>query len=291
MDTVTLLKKVRKLEIKTKAITKNLLAGDYHSAFKGRGMSFSEVRAYSYGDDIRDIDWNVTAKTSVAHVKIYEEERELTFMLIIDMSASSRFGSSHKYKNEVILEIAALLAFSAMGNQDKVGAVFFTDTVEKYIPPKKGKQNILHIIREMIHFQPSGKGTRIDVVLDFLNNIQKKKSVCFLISDFRGGDYTKALTVTGKKHDLIGLYIYDERERELPDAGLVRVVDPETGLSVLLDTSSQQVRMKYKKMAEDHVAAVQQTFAMAGNDLVHVSTVDDYVKILHGFFKKRAGKR
>lgn len=291
MDTAALLKKVRKLEIKSKAITKNLFSGDYHSAFKGRGMSFSEVREYTYGDDIRDIDWNVTARTSVTHVKIYEEERELTLLLVIDMSASSRFGSSQHYKNEIILEISALLAFSAMGNQDKVGAIFFTDTVEKYIPPKKGKQNLLYIIREMIHFEPSGKGTRIDVALDFLNNIQKKKSICFLISDYTGGDYAKALNVTGKKHDLIGLYIHDERERHLPDAGLVRVTDPETGRMVLLDTSSEQVRKEYTKRAEDYLAGVRQTFALAGKDLIEISTVDDYVKILHGFFKKRAGKR
>jgi len=291
MDTATLVKQVRKLEIKTKAITKNIFSGDYNSAFKARGMSFSEVREYSYGDDIRDIDWNVTAKTSQTHVKIYEEERELTLMLVIDMSASSRFGTFRKQKSEYILEIAAILAFSAIGNQDKVGAVFFTDTVEKYIPPKKGRQNILYILREIIHFRPQGKGTRVDAVFDFLHTTQKKKSICFIISDFHGGDFAKTMHVTGKKHDVIGLYIFDEREKHLPDAGLVQVSDPESGLTMMLDTSSEHVQSRYRVDFDKHVHFVKQAFSSAGSDLILLSTKDDYVKILHAFFKKRAGKR
>lgn len=291
MDTATLLKKVRKLEIKTKSITKDLFAGDYHSAFKGRGMSFSEVREYSYGDDVRNIDWNVTAKTSTPHVKIFEEERELTLLLLLDVSASSGFGTDERFKNELILEIAAVLAFSAMGNQDKVGALFFSDRIEKYIPPKKGKQNILHIIREMINLQPVGTGTNITNALDFVNNVQKKKSVCFIISDFHGENFEKSLSLTGKKHDLIGLNVYDIREKELPDVGLVRVTDPETKQSGWLDTSSAMVRANHQAKFEHHINHVKNIFASGNSDLISLATNDDYIKTLHTFFKKRAGRK
>jgi uncharacterized protein (DUF58 family) len=242
MDTVSILKKVRRLEIKTKAITKDLFSGDYHSAFKGRGMSFSEVREYTYGDDVRNIDWNVTARTSTPFVKVFEEERELTLMLLIDVSASVNFGTQSKQKDELTLEMAAVLAFSAMGNQDKVGAIFFSNKVEKYIAPKKGKQNILHIIRTMIGFTPQNPGTDLCVALDFLNNVQKKKSICFVLSDFVGLPFEKSLRLTSKKHDVIGLFIFDQREKTLPDVGLIEVTDPETSTTFVIDSGNKKFR-------------------------------------------------
>lgn len=290
METSELLKKVRALEVKTKMITRDLFQGDYHSAFKGRGMSFSEVREYSYGDDVRNIDWNVTARTSTPFVKVFEEERELTLMLMIDVSSSTRFGTHLQSKNELILELAALLSFSAIGNQDKVGALFFTETVEKYIPPKKGKQNILFIIREMIQFQPKGKKTDIGPALEYLSGIQKKKSICFIVSDFLGKNYSKALSVAAKKHDVIGIHISDEREKNLPDIGLIPVCDPETNISSWLDTSSKQVRQQYKNEFENHVSQTEKTFTEAGADLIRIQTGEDYYKILHSFFRKRSGK-
>ena len=290
MDTVSILKKVRRLEIKTKAITKDLFSGDYHSAFKGRGMSFSEVREYTYGDDVRNIDWNVTARTSTPFVKVFEEERELTLMLLMDVSASVNFGTQSKQKDELTLEMAAVLAFSAMGNQDKVGAIFFSNKVEKYIAPKKGKQNILHIIRTMIGFTPENKGTDLCVALDFLNNVQKKKSICFVLSDFVGLPFEKSLRLTSKKHDVIGLFIFDQREKTLPDVGLIEVTDPESSSTFLIDSGDKKVAESYLSSFTQHETEVKNTFTKARADLIQISTEDDYVKTLHSFFKKRAGK-
>ncbi len=290
MDTISILKKVRRLEIKTKAITKDLFSGDYHSAFKGRGMSFSEVREYTYGDDVRNIDWNVTARTSTPFVKVFEEERELTLMLLIDVSASVNFGTQSKQKDELTLEMAAVLAFSAMGNQDKVGAIFFSNKIEKYIAPKKGKQNILHIIRTMIGFTPENKGTDLSVALDFLNNVQKKKSICFILSDFGGYVFEKSLRLTSKKHDVIGLFIFDEREKIIPDIGLIEVTDPETLTTCLIDTTDKKVVETYLQAFIQHETEVKNIFTKARADLIQISTEEDYVKTLHSFFKKRAGK-
>lgn len=288
MDTATILKKVRKLEIKTRAIIKDLFAGDYHSAFKGKGMSFSEVREYSYGDDIRNIDWNVTARNNVPFVKVFEEERELTIMLLIDMSASNLFGTQNVLKKDLITEICAVLAFSALGNQDKVGAVFFTDRIEKYIPPKKGKQNVLKIIREMILFEPTGKKTDLNIGLHFLNNIQKKKAVCFIISDFMSPPFEKYLRLSGKKHDVIGLHIFDEREKELPDIGILKIINPETGKKQILDTTSSKVRLFFKNEFVHHTDQLEKIFSTVSMDLISLSTSDSYILKLHAFFKKRS---
>jgi uncharacterized protein (DUF58 family) len=288
METTAILKKVRKLEIKTKAIIKDLFAGDYHSAFKGRGMSFSEVREYSYGDDIRNIDWNVTARSTVPFVKVFEEERELTIMLLIDMSASNLFGTQTVLKKDLITEICAVLAFSALGNQDKVGAVFFTDRIEKYIPPKKGKQNVLKIIREMILFEPSGKKTDLNIALQFLNNIQKKKAVSFIISDFMSPSFENYLRLAGKKHDVIGLHIFDIREKELPDVGLIRIINPETGAIQVLDSTSSDVRLFYKNRFENHVDQLEKIFSRLSLDFISLSTSDSYILKLHSFFKRRS---
>lgn len=288
MDTATLLKKVRKLEIKTKGIIKDLLGGDYHSAFKGKGMAFSEVREYSYGDDVRDIDWNVTARSMSPYIKIYEEERELTLILLIDVSPSTHFGTKFQLKSEMITEICAVLAFSALGNQDKVGAIFFTDKVEKYLPPKKNKQNILRIIRELLQFEPTGKGSDISKVLHYLNNVQKKKAICFLISDFQCENFEKSLTLAGKRHDLIGLQIYDEREKYLPDVGLIEVINPETQRIQILDTSSTKVREVYQKTFEKQQTSIKKIFTSSNVDFIMLATDQNYQTTLHSFFKKRA---
>jgi len=290
METSELLKKVRALEVKTKMITRDLFQGDYHSAFKGRGMSFSEVREYTYGDDIRNIDWNVTARTSTPYIKVFEEERELTLMLMIDVSPSTRFGTQDQQKNDLILELAALLSFSAIGNQDKVGALFFTDCVEKYIPPKKGKQNILFIIREVIQFIPKGTKTDLNPALEYLSGIQKKKSICFIQSDVLGKDYTKALSVAAKKHDVIGIHVSHGREKVLPDIGLLPVRDPESNTITWLDTSSRRLRNQYLLNFESHVKKLEKTFTESRSDLISISTGEDYYKVLHSFFRKRSGK-
>ncbi|MFZ1706059.1 MAG: DUF58 domain-containing protein [Saprospiraceae bacterium] len=287
MDTVSLLKKVKKIEITTKAVIKDLFAGDYHSAFKGRGMSFSEVREYSHGDDIRHIDWNVTARSSHPFVKVFEEERELTLLLLIDVSPSSKFGSSI-LKSDLIAEICAVLAFSALRNQDKVGAVFFTDKIEKYIPPKKGKQNILHVIREIIQINPQGNGTNISTALEFLNNVHKKKTICFIVSDFMDQNFEKSITTSGKKHDIIGMHIYDEREKHLPNVGIMEVMDPESKQIQIIDSSSATVRQFFLSAFENHLEALQKTFSRSQVDLISLSTGEKYISSLHSFFKKRA---
>ncbi|MBK9256130.1 MAG: DUF58 domain-containing protein [Saprospiraceae bacterium] len=288
METSELLKKVRKIEIRTKGLTKHIFSGEYHSAFKGRGMSFSEVREYQYGDDVRNIDWNVTARTGGPHVKIFEEERELTVMLLLDISGSSFFGTTDRFKNEIITEIAAVLAFSAITNNDKVGAILFSDRIEKYLPPKKGKQNILRIIRELLYIQPSGKSTDITQALEYLNNTQKKRAICFLISDFKASGYNQALQIAAKKHDVIGLRIFDEREKELPDVGLIWVQDSETGAERILDTSDKDIRSRYHNRYEKVLTEFKTSFAKAKSDQLSINTSDDYLKSLHHFFKKRS---
>ncbi len=288
MDTSELLKKVRKLEIKTKGLTKHIFSGEYHSAFKGRGMSFSEVRDYQYGDDVRNIDWNVTARTGGPHVKIFEEERELTVMLLIDVSASVYFGTSSSFKSEVMTELAAVLAFSAITNQDKVGAIIFSDRIEKYLPPKKGKQNILRIIRELIHLTPEHTGTNLSEALIYLNNIEKKRTITFVLSDFMNAGYEQALTIASRKHDVIGIRVFDEREKNMPDVGLIRMQDSETGLTRLLDTSNPALRAAYSQRYESNTSHFNKIFTTSKADTISISTEDDYIKALQVFFKKRS---
>jgi uncharacterized protein (DUF58 family) len=288
VETSELLKKVRKLEIKTKGLTKHIFSGEYHSAFKGRGMSFSEVRNYNYGDDVRNIDWNVTARSGEPHIKIFEEERELTVMLLIDVSASAFFGTGLRLKNEIITELTAVIAFSAITNNDKVGAIIYSGKIEKYLPPTKGKQNILRIIRELIHLSPKQQGTNIAEALIYLNNIEKKRSITFIISDFIAKDYDQALTIAAKKHDIIGINIWDEREKTLPSVGLIHVIDAETGQKRLLDTDNAALRHRYEQNFKDRQADFYKNFASAKSDTISINTEDDYIKALQVFFKKRA---
>ncbi|MFZ1748811.1 MAG: DUF58 domain-containing protein [Saprospiraceae bacterium] len=288
METSELLKKVRKLEIKTKGLTKHIFSGEYHSAFKGRGMSFSEVRDYQYGDDVRNIDWNVTARTGDPHIKIFEEERELTVMLLIDVSASSFFGTTSGFKSEMITELSAVLAFSATSNHDKVGAILFSDHIEKYLPPRKGKQNILRIIRELINLTPKQQGTNLSEALIYLNNIEKKRSITFVLSDFITDNYDQALTIAAKKHDIIGIRIWDEREQHLPDIGLVQVSDAETGATKIVDTSDKGVRDRYTRAYEQRLDKFKTNFNFAKSDTISIHTNEDYIKVMHKFFKRRS---
>ena len=291
MDSNELIKKVRKIEIKTRGLSQNIFAGEYHSAFKGRGMTFSEVRAYQYGDDIRDIDWNVTARQNKPYVKVYEEERELTVMLLIDVSGSGGFGACGELKKEKMAEIAATLAFSSIQNNDKVGVVFFSDKVEKFIPPKKGKKHILLIIREIINFQPENKGTNIDVALQFMTNAIKKRCSAFLISDFIDDhDYFKSMSIANRKHDLASIQVYDRRDAEMPNVGLVRVRDMETGFDRWLDTSSSSVRKAYAKSWYERQQKLNSITARSGVDLASVTTDEDFVKALLGLFRRRSAR-
>ncbi len=287
METSELLKKVRRIEIKTKGLSNQIFSGEYQTAFKGRGMSFSEVRNYHYGDDVRNIDWNVTARTGEPYVKIFEEERELTVMLVIDVSPSSYFGTDTQLKNEILTEISAVLAFSAINNNDKVGVIFFSDKVEKFIPPKKGKPHILRIIRELINFEPSGKGTNISTALEYLNNIIKKRSIAFLLSDFFAKDYETSLRIAARRHDIIGVHLYDHREKEIPNVGLVRVIDAETGKKIWLDTSSKTIRAEYQKWFQDNYEYLTKTFRKTGADVMSIQTNESYVNALLKFFKQR----
>jgi uncharacterized protein (DUF58 family) len=286
MDTKELLKKVRKIEIKTKGLSKNIFSGEYHSSFKGRGMTFSEVREYQYGDDIRSIDWNVTARFNHPYVKIFEEERELTVILLIDVSRSAMFGSS-KVKKEYLAEIAAVLAFSAITNDDKIGVIMFTDRIEKFIPPKKGRKHILYIIRELLACNPSGRGTDISMALRFFNNAVKKRATVFLMSDFISSDFSKALKITSYKHDLIALFLYDKLEEEIPNVGILNAYDPETQETKWIDTSSRRIREKYAEYWKEHEKNLKQTLNKAKVDLIKIRTDKDYVKPLVQFFKSR----
>lgn len=289
MDANELLKKVRKIEIKSRGLSQNLFAGEYHSAFKGRGMMFSEVREYQYGDDIRDIDWNVTARQNRPFVKVYEEERELMVMLLVDVSGSRNFGAVGQLKKEMMAEIAATIAFSSIQNNDKVGVIFFSDKVEKFIPPKKGRKHILLIIREIIDFTPENKSTDIDCVLRFLTDALKKRCAAFLISDFIDeSDYSKSMSIANKKHDLTAIQVYDKRDAKMPDVGLIRIKDSESGADRWIDTSSKRVRQAYDKMWYDNQQQLNSLMAKCGVDIASVATDEDYVKSLLGLFKKRS---
>lgn len=288
METSELLKKVRKIEIKTKGLSKHIFSGEYHSAFKGRGMSFSEVRNYQYGDDVRNIDWNVTARTGDPHVKVFEEERELTVMLLVDVSRSALFGTIKQLKSEVIIEICALLAFSAINNNDKVGVIFFSDQIEKFIPPKKGRQHILRIIRELLDFEPAQQGTNIGLALEYFTNVVKKRSICFILSDFLSQAYEKPLRIAARRHDVVGIQVADRREQELPTVGLIRAVDAETGAVRWLDTSSRRVRSEYQQWYQGHLDYYRDAFRKSGADQVSIRTHESYVNALLTFFQKRA---
>lgn len=287
MEASELLKRVRKIEIKTRGLSKNIFAGEYHSAFKGRGMAFSEVREYQYGDDIRNIDWNVTARFNHPYIKTYEEERELTVMLLVDISGSREFGTLTQLKKNLITELSAVLAFSATQNNDKIGAVLFSDKIEKFIPPKKGRQHILRIIRELIEFEPENRETNISEALRYLTNAIKKRSTVFLISDFIAPDFEEALRIAGKKHDVVSLKIYDKRDTALPPIGLVKMKDAESGKSIWVDTSSATVRKEYEQWWQKQEAKLTDTFKKCGVDFVNLRTDQDYVKPLLNLFKKR----
>ena len=289
METSELLKKVRQIEIKTRGLSRNIFAGQYHSAFKGRGMAFSEVREYQYGDDIRDIDWNVTARYVRPYVKVFEEERELTVMLLIDVSGSRDFGSVNVMKKEIITEIAATLAFSAIQNNDKIGVVFFSDKIEKFIPPQKGKKHILYIIRELIDFKPEDTKTNISQVLKFMTNAIKKRCTTFLISDFIDKEgFKDALTIAGRKHDVVAIQVYDRRETELPSVGLMKIKDAESGAEHWIDSSSARVREAYKDWWNRRQEVMNDSFKKSHVDSVSISTEDDYVKALIALFDKRS---
>lgn len=293
MEASELLKKVRKIEIKTRGLSKNIFAGEYHSAFKGRGMAFSEVREYQYGDDVRNIDWNVTARFNHPFIKIYEEERELTVMLLVDVSNSRVFGTQSQLKKNLITEISAVLSFSAIQNNDKIGVILFSDKVEKFIPPKKGRTHILRIIRELIEFSPENNGTDISEALRYLTNVIKKRSTAFLISDFMDDDennvpkFDEAIRIANRKHDIVGLKIYDKREKELPSIGLVRMKDSETNEYVWVDTTSLSLRRNYANWYRNMDVSVNETLVRAGVDFVSIATDQDYVKPLINLFKKR----
>lgn len=287
MDTAELLKKVRRIEIKTKGLSNHIFSGEYHTAFKGRGMNFSEVREYQYGDDVRSIDWNVTARFSHPYIKVFEEERELTVMLMVDVSRSSLFGTTKMRKKDLITELCAVLAFSAINNNDKVGVIFFSDGVEKYIPPKKGKSHILFIIRELLSLEPKKRGTNLAETLRFFNNANKRRSILFLVSDFFSSGYEEALTIAAKRHDVIGIQVYDQRDQELPPAGMIKMRDSESEKEQWVDTSDKQVRKYYSDKFLEHRQYCKNAFLKSGAELVSVSTQDDYVKILQGFFEKR----
>lgn len=288
MDTSELLKKVRKIEIKTRGLSNNIFAGQYHSVFKGRGMAFSEVREYQYGDDIRDIDWNVTARLNKPYVKVFEEERELTVMLLIDVSASLDFGTQSQLKKDMQTEIAATLAFSAIQNNDKIGVLFFSDRIEKFIPPKKGRSHVLYIIREMLYFTPQSKKTNIGNAIEFLTSAIKRRCTVFLMSDFYTRDnFENALTICNRKHDVAAIRIYDPIAKELPNIGLVKITDAETGHEMYLDTNSKKIRQSHKDYWKRRTEELDNIFAKSKVDNVSISTDQDYVKSLLRLFARR----
>ncbi len=287
LTTTEILKKVRELEIKSKKLTSDLFTGEYHSAFKGKGMSFKEVREYAAGDDIRFIDWNVSARFGHPFSKVFEEERELTVMLLVDISPSSIFGTVHARKKDIATELGAILAFSAVNNGDKVGAVFYSDKVEMYIPPKKGREHALFIVRNLLSREPKSRGTAVQSALRYFNNVTRQKSIAFILSDFLDANYEDALRVAGKKHDVIGIKIYDPMDRKLPDAGLLQVQDAETGATRWVDSGDSHVRYEYEQEFFRVTAYSTQTFKKAGCDLLHLRTDEDYVKVLQRFFLSR----
>ena len=287
MDTKELLKKVRKIEIKTRRLSDHVFGGEYHSTFKGRGMTFSEVRQYQYGDDVRNIDWNVTARCNEPHIKIFEEERELTMMLVVDVSGSKQFGTHEQFKNEFVTEIAATLAFSATQNNDKIGLVLFSSDVELFIPPKKGRPHVLRIIRELLEFKPKKKQTDISEALRFLSSVLKKKAILFLLSDFMATDYKQNLKIIAGKHDVTGIRVYDRSEVEIPKLGLVQMVDQETGRSILVNTNLKRVRQSYANLQSEQVNYFKDSFKKAGAGCLDCRTDESYVKKLLGYFKQR----
>lgn len=284
LTTAEIIKKVRELEIKSKKLTRHLFTGEYHSAFKGRGMLFKEVREYQHGDDIRFIDWNVSARFNHPFSKLFEEERELSVMLLVDISASSLFGTTAARKQDLITEIAAVLAFSAISNNDKVGVLFFSDVVEKFIPPKKGRDHVLYIVRELLTARPKSKGTRLGEALRRLNNAAREKSITFVLSDFLDTSFQDSLKVAGKKHDLIGIKLYDKMDMALPEAGLMQAQDLETGKTIMIDTNDYATRQQYQSDFFNHTEWCKNIFLQSGCDLLHLRTDEDYVKVLQKFF-------
>jgi uncharacterized protein (DUF58 family) len=291
MEAAELFKKVRKIEIKTRGLSHHIFSGQYHSVFKGRGMAFSEVREYQFGDDIRSIDWNVTARFNHPYVKVFDEERELTVMLLVDVSGSNRFGTVKQMKQDLITEIAAVLAFSAIQNNDKVGVIFFSRKVEKFIPPKKGTSHILRIIRELIELRPTEEGTDIAGAVRYFNNVIKKRSTAFLLSDFLDKGFEDAMKIANRKHDLIAVNVFDHRETEMPDAGLIRFRDAETGKIIWADSTQQKVRNTYGKWFQDHQRYTKEVFIRNGIDFVRIGTDQDYVKPLINLFKIRGSRK
>ena len=287
MDTKDLLKKVRKIEIKTRRLSDHIFGGEYHSTFKGRGMTFSEVRQYQFGDDVRNIDWNVTARYNEPFVKVFEEERELTMMLMADVSGSKLFGTKNQFKDEIVTEIAATLAFSATQNNDKIGLILFSEDVELYIPPKKGRSHVLRIIRELLEFQPKHKTTNVAEALKFLSNVMKKKAIVFVLSDFIAEDYSQTLKIASGKHDITGIRIYDKHEEAIPNIGMVQMQDEETGQLLLVNTASKKVRMGYGKFYTDKVNYFKDSFTKAGAGTIDCRVDESYVKKLLGYFKRR----
>ena len=289
METSEIIKKVRKIEIKARGLSSNIFAGQYHSAFKGRGMAFSEVREYQFGDDVRDIDWNVTARFHRPYVKVFEEEREMTVMLLIDVSGSLDFGTRKQMKRDMVTEIAATIAFSAIQNNDKIGVVFFSDRIEKYIPPKKGRKHILYIIREMLDFQPESKRTDVKQAVEFLSSVQKRRTTAFILSDFFvRDDFQQSLQICNRKHDVVAIQVYDQRASDLPDVGLMKVVDAETGHEQYVDTSSKALRLAYHKYWNSRQSQLEETFNKSNVDHVSVATNEDFVKALMMLFKQRS---
>ena len=289
METSEIIKKVRKIEIKTRGLSSNIFAGQYHSAFKGRGMAFSEVREYQFGDDVRDIDWNVTARFHHPYVKVFEEERELMVMLLIDVSGSLDFGTQKQMKRDMVTEIAATIAFSAIQNNDKIGVVFFSDKIEKYIPPKKGRKHILYIIREMLDFHPESKRTDVKQAVEFLSSVQKRRTTAFILSDFYvRNDFQQSLQIANRKHDVVAIQVYDQRARELPDVGLMKVVDAETGFEQYVDTSSKRLRDAYRKYWQSRQSQLLETFNKSNVGNVSIATNEDFVKALLMLFKQRS---
>jgi len=290
VEATEIFKKVRKIEIKTRGLSNQIFSGHYHSSFKGRGMAFSEVREYQYGDDIRNIDWNVTARFNHPFIKIFEEERELTVMLLIDVSGSNEFGTKMQLKEELMTEIAAVIAFSAIQNNDKVGVIFFSDKIEKFIPPKKGTSHILRIIRELIDFHPESQKTDVSEGLRYLTNAIKKRCTAFIISDFMDKGFDNALKIAGRKHDLVALRVYDDREKELPNMGMTKVYNKESNSRIWIDTSSRKTRNNYKRWWIEHEGNLQKLFLKSGVDAAHFNTAKDFVKPLVNLFKQREAR-
>lgn len=291
METQELIKKVRKIEIKTRGLSNQLFSGEYHTAFKGRGMAFSEVREYQSGDDVRLIDWNVTARSGDAYIKVFEEERELTTMLLVDVSGSKVFGTGDQSKRDLITELSAVISFSAIQNNDKVGVIFFSDKVEKYIPPKKGKSHILRIIRELIEFEPDSKKTDIGAALEFFTSVVKKRAIVFLMSDFISPEFNNPLRIAAKRHDLIAVKLYDDKDFHLPNIGLVNMVDSETGKTMWVDTSDRKTIAKFEKERSDYNSSLESLLMKNKVDIINLKTDDSYIIPLRQFFKKREGRR